>query len=86
MEDNRAPSLASSRSNLSEHSMDAPPPAYNHQLHGGAGGNPCISAPLQNTSLGSGAGLAPSPSSSILKPKCHQFIIREAARLLFYHG
>ena len=43
-----------------------------------SGGNPRISAPLQNTSLGSGAGLA-TPSTgppSHLKPKSHQFIIR----------
>ena len=33
-----------------------------------AGGNPRISAPLQNSSLGAGAGLA----ATILKPKSHQ--------------
>eukprot|EP00092_Neocalanus_flemingeri_P050602 GFUD01058565.1.p1 GENE.GFUD01058565.1~~GFUD01058565.1.p1 ORF type:complete len:1896 (+),score=372.41 GFUD01058565.1:511-6198(+) len=67
VEDNRAPSIASSRSNMSEQSVDASPMS--------AGGNPRISAPLQNTSLGSGAGLTNVPGS-LLKPKCHQFLIR----------
>ena len=58
VEDNRIPSIASSRSNMSEQSVDAASP----------GGNPRISAPLQNTSLGAGAGLA----NTILKPKSHQ--------------
>ena len=69
VEDNRIPSIASSRSNMSDHSVDV---AAHSPL--GAGGNPRISAPLQNTSLGAGAGLT--PSSNILKAKCHQFIIR----------
>jgi len=68
VEDNRAPSIASSRSNMSEQSVDASPLST-------AGGNPRISAPLQNTSLGSGAGLTNVPGS-LLKPKCHQFLIR----------
>jgi hypothetical protein len=61
--------------------------AASHLLHHHAssplslGGNPRISAPLQNTSLGSGAGLSSVPS--ILKPKCHQFIIRDAILPLF---
>ncbi|XP_023323712.1 serine/threonine-protein kinase MRCK alpha, partial [Eurytemora carolleeae] len=68
VEDNRIPSIASSRSNMSDHSADI----ANSPL--AAGGNPRISAPLQNTSLGAGAGLT--PSSNILKAKSHQFIIR----------
>ena len=68
VEDNRAPSLASSRSNMSEQSVDAVSPLS-------AGGNPRISAPLQNTSLGSGAGMTNIPST-IMKPKSHQFLIR----------
>lgn len=68
VEDNRAPSLASSRSALSEQSVDAMSPLS-------AGGNPRISAPLQNTSLGSGAGLTGGQGGA-LKPKCHQFLIR----------
>ena len=68
VEDNRAASLASSRSNMSEHSVDAVSALS-------AGGNPRISAPLQNTSLGSGAGMANIPSG-LLKPKSHQFLIR----------
>ena len=67
VEDNRAASLASSRSNMSEQSADAASPMV-------AGGNPRISAPLQNTSLGSGAGLQGLQGNS--KPKCHQFLIR----------
>ena len=67
VEDNRAASLASSRSNMSEQSVDAASPLV-------AGGNPRISAPLQNTSLGSGAGLTGLGSNA--KPKCHQFLIR----------
>ena len=53
---------------MSDHSVDI----ANSPL--AAGGNPRISAPLQNTSLGAGAGLT--PSSNILKAKSHQFIIR----------
>ena len=68
VEDNRAASIASSRSNMSEQSVDAVSPLS-------AGGNPRISAPLQNTSLGSGAGMANIPST-VLKPKSHQFLIR----------
>lgn len=67
VEDNRAASLASSRSNMSEQSVDAASPLV-------AGGNPRISAPLQNTSLGSGAGLTGLGNNA--KPKCHQFLIR----------
>ena len=57
-------SIASSRSNMSEHSLDAggPPQHHSSPLTAAAmsaspssgGGNPRISAPLQNTSLGSG--------------------------------
>ena len=69
VEDNRAASIASSRSNMSEQSVDtAASPSI-------SGGNPRISAPLQNTSLGSGAGLTPLPPG-MMKPKLHQFIIR----------
>merc|ERR1719282_1204076 len=68
VEDNRAASIASSRSNMSEQSADAASPLM-------AGGNPRISAPLQNTSLGSGAGLQGLPQANS-KPKCHQFLIR----------
>ena len=68
VEDNRAASIASSRSNMSEQSVDAVSPLS-------AGGNPRISAPLQNTSLGSGAGMTNIPST-VLKPKSHQFLIR----------
>jgi len=68
VEDNRAASIASSRSNMSEQSADAASPLV-------AGGNPRISAPLQNTSLGSGAGLQGLPQANS-KPKCHQFLIR----------
>ena len=71
VEDNRAASIASSRSNMSEQSVDAASPS----IPGSAGGNPLISAPLQNTSLGSGAGLTPLPPG-MMKPKLHQFIIR----------
>ena len=67
VEDNRAASIASSRSNMSEQSVDAVSPLV-------AGGNPRISAPLQNTSLGSGAGLTGLQGN--MKPKCHQFLIR----------
>lgn len=67
VEDNRGASLASSRSNMSEQSVDAVSPLV-------AGGNPRISAPLQNTSLGTGAGLTGMGQN--LKPKCHQFLIR----------
>ena len=71
VEDNRAASIASSRSNMSEQSADAASPLV-------AGGNPRISAPLQNTSLGSGAGLQGLPQANS-KPKCHQFLIRYKA-------
>ena len=67
VEDNRAASIASSRSNMSEQSADAASPMV-------AGGNPRISAPIQNMSLGSGAGLQGVQGNS--KPKCHQFLIR----------
>ena len=70
VEDNRAASIASSRSNMSEQSVDAASPAMS-----GAGGNPRISVPLQNTSLGSGAGLTNLPPG-VMKPKLHQFLIR----------
>ena len=62
VEDNRIPSIASSRSNMSDHSVDAHSPhspltsavSPAAMSGGGGGGNPRISAPLQNTSLGSG--------------------------------
>ena len=61
VEDNRIPSIASSRSNMSDHSVDAHSPhspltsaVSPAAMSGGGGGNPRISAPLQNTSLGSG--------------------------------
>ena len=73
VEDNRAASLASSRSNMSEQSVDNVSHAVS--VSGSAGGNPRISAPLQNTSLGSGAGLTQLPPG-VMKPKMHQFIIR----------
>ena len=58
VEDNRIPSIASSRSNMSEHSVDASQSPLNNFLASpgaaSGGGNPRISAPLQNSSLGSG--------------------------------
>ena len=78
VEDNlRAASIASSRSNMSEQSVDTAPhlASVSSASAVSGGGNPRISAPLQNTSLGSGAGLAPLPAGA-LKPKLHQFLIR----------
>ena len=60
------PFFCSSKSNVSVSDVDSSP----HP----PGGNPRISAPLQNTSLGSGAGVTAVPAS--MKPKPHQFLIR----------
>ena len=71
VEDNRAASIASSKSNMSEHSGNAGDTLSTSM----SGGNPRISVPLQNTSLGSGAGLTNLPPG-VMKPKLHQFLIR----------